>query len=64
VGSWKGEGNIHIKNKRIMILKGIIDLITPLTFCFKLLNVGSLQQANQRFSLSAMQEEVATYNLR
>lgn len=64
MGSWKGEGNIDIKNKRIMILKGIIVVITPLTFCFKLLNVGSLQQANQRFSLSAMQEEVAIYNLR
>lgn len=47
-----------------MILKGIIVVITPLTFCFKLLNVWSLQQANQRFALTAMQEKVAIYNLR
>jgi len=47
-----------------MILKGVIVVITPLTFCFKLLNVWSLQQANQRFALTAMQEKVAIYNLR
>lgn len=45
-----------------MILKGIIVVITPLTFCFKLLNVWSLQQPNQRFALTAMQEKVAIYN--
>lgn len=42
VGSSKGEGNIVIKNKTIMILKGIIVVTTPLTFCFKLSNVWSL----------------------
>lgn len=46
VGSWKGEGNIAPQNpKRIMILKGIIVVITPLAFCFKLLNVWSFLQA-------------------
>lgn len=44
VGSLKGEGNTAIKNKRIMILKGIIVVTTPLTFCFKLLNVWSFPE--------------------
>ena len=44
VGSLKGEGNTAIKNKRIMILKGIIVVTTPLTFCFKLLNVWSFSE--------------------